>query len=1019
MIRLQMIHFFLFAASCTTVLGTEATKKQAKQEFECRFAHGKIKIDGKADDESWKSAQTIDHFYLPWLRENARPARTSTKARLLWDRKYLYFFAEMEDTDLYADETERDGQTWNDDVFELFFKPAEDKPGYYEFQVNAAGTMMDMFLPRRNAGGFRRFVKDGNFHIDAKVHHDGTLNKWQDKDKGWSVEGRIPWSDFMRTGGRPNVDEQWKFALCRYDYSVDFEGPELSTCAPLSSRRYADFHRHEDYASLKFVGPSRPIGVKQNNVFQKLKSAFNSVPSKVVGSPDPPLPFRVQRVLPKLKPALPIAIACEAGSRRLLFIDQQKSYGTSRLCRTTDTPESGEYETLLELPSGGVAYSIAFHPRFAENGYVYIGWNGAIDEQPKHCFVTRYTIGRESPFKFDKESAKKIIKWKSNGHNGAAIAFGLDGMMYVTTGDGTSDSDTDLAGQRLDHLLAKVLRIDVDHPDEGRAYSIPKDNPFVGQKNVRGETWAYGFRNPWRMTVDQKTGHLWVGNNGQDLWEQIYLVKRGANYGWSVYEGSHIFYANRKLGPTPVSKPIFDHPHSEARSMTGGVVYYGKKHPSLRGAYIYGDYSTGKIWGAKLDGDKVEWHKELADSTLQISDFGLDANGELLIADHRGKDEGGFYTLVVNDQEDRSDLFPRKLSESGLFDSVKDHRMHAGVIPYTVNAPLWSDGALKQRYLALPQDSDTIINLHASRGWDLPNGTVAIKSFALEMKEGDQSSRRWIETRFLTRQEGEWVGYSYVWNKQQTDATLVKREGMDKTFRISTADGNMREQTWRYPSRTECMVCHSRAAKYVLGLSTLQMNKAHDYNGTTANQLAMLEYLGLVRDDWMKEMKSTLKKQMTDKEVSEMTATRDQRTAPRSSLFQRPPQDRFEHLVDPYDAKQDLAARARSYLHANCAQCHVGAGGGNAQMELEFTQKLEGMKVVDVEPLHHRFDIADARLIAPGEPDRSVLLKRIARRGRGQMPQLATSIVDDRAVELFRKWIAQMPKTPDAEDKGG
>src|SRR5690606_29472508 len=137
--------------------------------------------------------------------------------------------------------------------------------------------------------------------------------------------------------------------------------------------------------------------------------------------------------------------------------------------------------------------------------------------------------------------------------------------------------------------------------DAGRAYSVPEDNPFVGTEGVRPETWAYGFRNPWRMTIDQSTGHVWVGNNGQDLWEQIYLVEKGANYGWSVYEGGHIFYANRIAGPHPVSKPLFDHPHSEARSLTGGIVYRGTKLPQLRDCYLYGDYSTGKIWAAKVE----------------------------------------------------------------------------------------------------------------------------------------------------------------------------------------------------------------------------------------------------------------------------------------------------------------------------------------------------------------------------------------------------------------------------------
>ena len=172
----------------------------------------------------------------------------------------------MEDTDLYADVTEHNGMTWENDVFELFFKPAVDKPGYYEFQVNAAGAVLDMFLPRRGAGGYRRFKSDGDFHVDAKVVLRGTLNDWRDKDQGWSVEGRIPWKDFLRTGGRPAIDERWKFALCRYDYSVDFEGPDLSTCAPLSSLPYPDFHHFEDYAVLKFLGPSEmSLGKEQNH----------------------------------------------------------------------------------------------------------------------------------------------------------------------------------------------------------------------------------------------------------------------------------------------------------------------------------------------------------------------------------------------------------------------------------------------------------------------------------------------------------------------------------------------------------------------------------------------------------------------------------------------------------------------------------------------------------------------------------------------------------------------------------
>lgn len=1018
-----MPRIFFFALAIAAFRGCVLLADEGKPptEFACQYASG-IKIDGEASEDAWQEAPVIDRFYLPWLKES-RPARTATKARLLWDRDNLYFFAEMEDGDLYADVNEHDGQTWNNDVFELFFKPADDKPGYYEFQVNAAGAVMDMFIPRRNSGGFDRYIADGEFNIEAKVALRGTLNQWTEKDEGWSLEGRIPWRGLLRTGGRPEPGEKWKFALCRYDYSVDFEGPELSTCAPLSSLSHPDFHHWEDYATLKFLGPER-IGGTEDPRLSRLKAALGQAPSIVTGSPEPPAPYRVARVLPNLKLSFPIVVINEPGSRRLYFIDEERSYAPARLCRTGDDPASGEFETLLQFPNDGVGYSLAFHPRFAENGYLYVGWNGKVGDE-KRSIVTRYTIGREPPYRLDPDSAANIIEWASDGHNGAAVAFGLDGMLYVTSGDGTSDSDTNVAGQGLDHLLSKLMRIDVDHPESGRMYSIPSDNPFVGQQGVRPETYAYGFRNPWRIAVDPETGGVWVGQNGQDLWEQAFLIERGANYGWSVYEGSHLFYPNRKLGPTPVSKPTVEHSHSDFRSLTGGVVYYGKKLPDLRGVYLYGDYSTGKIWGAKVQDGKLAWNEELADTTLQISSFALDADGELLISDHRGAGEGGFYTLERNPPTTTAADFPRTLSASGLFASVKDHRVHDGLIPYAVNSPLWSDGAYKERYLYLPVVKDAegretpgTIDYATNRGWNFPDRTVLVKSFALEMMEGDPQSRRWIETRFLTKQEGEWVGYSYLWNDEQTDAALVDKDGLDRMYTIQTTSGT-REQKWRFPSRTECMVCHSRAANYVLGLTTLQMNKEHDYGAATVNQLELLESLGVLRGNPTPDLHNAIRDELknsgksdeeANRELKRLTTTRDQRSPPSiSSLLAHAP-EKYKRLVDPYDPKADLTARARSYLHANCSQCHVEAGGGNAQIDLEFATSLEKMKVLDVPPLHHKYGVADARLIAPGDPDRSILLHRISRRGEGQMPQLATNVVDEQAIEMLREWILQLKK---------
>jgi uncharacterized repeat protein (TIGR03806 family) len=976
--------------------------------FECRFTELPIEIDGSSADEAWKSAQLIDHFYLPWLGANARPARSATQARLLWDRENLYFLAEMEDKDLFADINEHDGNIWQNDVFELFFKPDEKCNGYYEFEINAQAAVLDIFFPQRDKDSAQYF-KAFDFHLDVKVKRDGTLNERDDRDVGWTVEGKIPWRDFIKTGGRPNVGERWRFALCRYDYEKDADAPELSTCAPLNSKQHADFHLTEDYALLQFTG--LPPAVE---LLKQIKANMHSTTSQVVCSPEPAPPFRARRVLENLRLNFPIVVQREPRTSRLFFIDQTRSYGPSRLCRTSARPETGEFQSLLEFGES-IATSIAFHPHYAENGYLYIGLNGKEkDETEKHSRIVRYTIARESPFALNVDSKLEIIRWPSDGHNGVAIAFGNDSMLYVTSGDGTSDSDTNLAGQQLDHLLGKVLRIDVDHPTDELPYAIPPDNPFVGQENIRPETWAYGLRNPWRMSVDPATGDLWVGNNGQDLWEQVYLIERGANYGWSVYEGSHIFYADRQLGPHAVSQPTLEHPHSAARSLTGGIVYDGERFPDLRGAYIYGDYSTGKIWGAKLENRKIIWHKELADTTLQITSFATDADGELLISDHRGDDAGGFYTLEISPESESAVTFPRKLSDSGLFTSVPDNQMQLGVIPYSVNAPLWSDTAYKERYLLLPA-TDPHIEITNSRGWNFPDQTVIVKSFALEMTEGDPASRRWIETRFLVKQEGEWAGYSYRWNEAQTDASLVADSGDEAEYELHAIDGKVRSQKWRFPSRTECMVCHSRAANFVLGLSTLQMNRDHDYGGTELNQLHALEQLGVVRANWISDIRTAYQEEFkrggkSAEEIAEILRSDNQRSAPQANFLPKSAEE-YDALGDPYDETLDLTLRARSYLHANCAQCHVGAGGGNSQIELEFSNSLASMKAIDVEPLHHKFEIPDAKLISPGRPEHSVLLHRINIRGGGQMPQLATEIVDQRAVALIRAWISEMKPT--------
>ena len=687
--------------------------------------------------------------------------------------------------------------------------------------------------------------------------------------------------------------------------------------------------------------------------------------SRVIGSPEPPLPYTVEKVFTNIAWQQPIFITAEPQTDRLFVIQQGgESNKPSRILQLRDDPSTDQAGTFLTI-SNRLVYSFEFHPGYRTNGHIFVFSNGPTPETNRLNRISRFTIERQSPQRCDPESEQVIIEWRSMGHDGGGLVFGHDGMLYISSGDGTGDSDDWVTGQDLSDLNGGILRINVDQPDGARAYSVPNDNPFIGLKDVRPENWAYGLRNPWRLTIDQKTGQVWVGNNGQDFWETAHLVRRGENYGWSVYEGSHAFYLNRKLGPTPVVLPTIEHGHFEARSLTGGVVYYGDELPELEGAYVYGDFSTGKIWGTRHDGKRVTWQQELASTELQITAFAVTQRGRLLIADYAGS----IFRLIRMPKQTSTAQFPTRLNETGLFQSTRAHQVQPGVIPYSVNAPGWADGASAERFLALP--GDTRIGYASAGGWNFTNGAVLFQTLSLEREAGNPASRKRIETRLLVFQGGQWAGYSYRWNDAQSDATLVQKTGDEKEVAIKDrhAPGGIRKQVWRFPSRAECSACHGRAANFVLGLTESQMNKVHDYDGVKANQLRTLEHIGLF-----------------------------------TNTLPKPPAE-LTKQVDPYHPGESLEARARSYLHANCSVCHVAAGGGNSKMLLSLSTKLEEMNVIIARPQHDTFGIANAMLIAPGDPDRSILYQRLSRRGRGQMPPVVISTVDEQAVALFRDWI--------------
>ena len=951
----------------------------ARSNFECRWAASPPAIDGKLDDAAWANAQVVTEFQSAWLPDGRRRPPTAIKARLLWDREYLYFCAEMEDADVFANVTEHDGAIWTCDVFELFFKPAVDKPGYYEFEVNAANGKLDMFLPSRDSGGYKRYKSDRDFHLESAVRVHGTLNHGADIDQGWTVEGRIPWRDFLSTGGRPAPGEVWQHALCRYDYSIGLGTVALSSNAPLT---VPSFNHYEDYVPLKFIGP--------HDAVTATRVAWDG--SALVGSPEPPRPFLTVPALTGLKAQQPIMIAVEPGRSSFLLIECNgyASVRTARLSRLQQKTEGADLEVLLNFDES--IYDVCFHPKFAENGYLYLGANGRFGEG-RHDFnsrVLRYTLDRESG-RIDPASRRVIIEWQSNGHNGAALTFGRDGMLYITSGDGTSDSDEWHSGQDLSRLLAKVLRIDVDQPANGKPYGIPRDNPFLTTEGARPETWAYGFRNPWRMTVDRATGDLWVGENGQDLREYARIVRRGENYGWPIVEGSHDFHQSRPRGPTPITKPLIEHTHAEFRSLTGGIVYRGAKFSDLVGCYIYGDYSTGQIWAAKQAGGKLVQNVYIAKTTLGITGFCETSEGDVLIVDYRGH---GIHRLERAPAAKQNRAFPSKLSETGLFTDTRSLQPKPGLLPYEVNAPAWHDGAVGERLIALPGQGRMEVTNQG--GWNFPNGTASVQTLRLE-------GRR-IETRVLLRQENEWAGYSYGWNNEETDATLVSAAG--ETRQVGAG------QTWRIPGRTECLLCHSRAANFVLGLSTVQLNRG--------SQIADWERAGVLSANHVASAKAEWRRELAGRNLGEGEFEAALALV-MPSAFQRQPADSpllahgaetLPRIINPQDKSASLHDRARAYLHANCAHCHARNAGGNSRIQFASHIADKDMEVSHATPLHATFGIAEAKILTPGVPAQSLILYRTVLRGPGQMPPVGTMVPDGEGATMLAQWIASMTPQP-------
>ncbi len=632
--------------------------------------------------------------------------------------------------------------------------------------------------------------------------------------------------------------------------------------------------------------------------------------------------------------------------------------------------------TLLDLSALVVTSSeqgllgAAFDPDIASNGFFYVHYNSARSggrcaaaADPRCSRIVRYRLngsaGNWQYSAIDPATGSVLLEVSQpfENHKGGMIAFGPDNYLYIAFGDGGSGGDPQNNAQNRATLLGKLLRID---PHGAAPYAIPPDNPFVGATDgSRGEIWAYGLRNPWRFSFDLDGDALWLADVGQNAWEEIDRITRGGNYGWNLREGSHPY--NGGSGSNLID-PVWQYGRDEGQSVTGGYVYRGAAMPGLDGQYLYGDFASGRLWALDTGNGS---NRLLLDSGLNISSFSEDAQGELYVVDYGG----GLYRIDA--ASGNASTAPATLSATGLFSTLSPLQPISGLVEYEVNVPLWSDGTVKRRWFGLPAGADITFDsgtFDDDDAWQLPTGSVVVKEFSIALDARAPSTLRKLETRVLFHSDNGWIGFTYRWNNAQTEATLTEA-GASGQLTFIRSDGSSFNRRYDYPSSAQCRSCHTRAAGFLLGLRTRQINRDFNFGSVTDNQLRSYNHVGLFDIDI-------------------------------GSAAQ------YAAAV-PLNGSASIAQRARDYLDANCAHCHQPNGPTGSSLDLRASTTLAAMNAVNIAPTAGNLGIANARIIAAGSKERSLLWERMRRTdpAQGRMPPLASHAVDDAAVSVVGSWI--------------
>ena len=728
--------------------------------------------------------------------------------------------------------------------------------------------------------------------------------------------------------------------------------------------------------------------------------AFRGLPER-----PPRATYSFVDALPGVRLDQPVATATPPGETQRLFVVEKtgRIVVITNLSQPTRTVFATLTNNLLTSGEQGLL-GLAFHPRYSENRRLFVFRTlntGPGTTRQAHNVLTEFRASADNPNALDPASEIRLFAQRdeASNHNGGDLHFGPDGFLYVALGDEGGGNDTYANGQRIDRdLFAGLLRIDVDQrpgslpPNRNAAngwmittnYAIPADNPFVGATtfngasinptNVRTEFYAVGLRNPWRFSFDPATGDLWIGDVGQDRWEMVFVSRAGANHGWPFREG-------RVAGPragAPVgflTEPAFRHVppvhvyahgsgNDRGNSITGGRVYRGGRITALHGAYVFADYVNGNVWALRRDAAGTGSVERLG-GVANVAGFGVDpSNGDLLAIQLNA---GKVVRLVASpNAADRA--FPVTLEATGAFQDLAALTPSKAFLDYEVNLPFWSDHAVKRRWVHIPPGQR--VGTDPVEAWKAPAGTVWMKHFEMEMERGTPETRRRIETRFLVQMTQGVYGITYRW-ASPTRAELVPDEGFTELLGIR--DGGVdRAQTWRYPSRSECLACHNPAAGGSLSFNTRQLDRRRSSaGGPEVHQIAALAAAGYLESPVGSEA--------------------------------------FRPGFHDDGSGQSLEWRVRRYIDVNCGFCHRpgGPGGGlwdgRASTATDLAGWIGGAVVTDG-------GVHGGRVLLPGDRTRSVLLDRMSRTDGRRMPPVGHSEPDPEGIALISSWIESLPQ---------